>query len=228
MRLRLLAQICAVFMLFYPAHAGAQELPAPLEVAVADAEQHGRAAPRFAFTLHLQVDEHVLKARFDPARDTPWTLLNAEPLSGELDAIWQSVSSDAEADRDNLVDEPRAMVAGNVRPATRDGVTGYRFDVAASDDNPDMARMAPNLEGFVGLTGGDTRLSHYEITSIRPFKPSPVAKINAFRMFSSFSPLGDTGALVVTLVEQEIEGSAMMRGFEQRVVQKLSEIELRR
>ena len=208
--MRLLA-LLPVALLLTP-HGFAQDLPAPLDAALARAEAEGPA--RYAFTMRFAAaDAAPVTLRYHPEKG--WQTLSGDPDAlpdGARDALARTKEQEA-VPGGLLYGDFREHLAEVTLTGETDDAYTYAFvppearerGMGGEDMNAMSARLVVSKE--------DGRLALYDLEALRPFKPLPIVRLDAFALEHEFARLdGEAdGPAVLVRLRSVRRGSRMFQ-----------------
>lgn len=186
-----------------------------LREAVARAE--ALAEQRWAFSVAYEdlakKPGRLIRARFDPRKPAGerWSLVGAQELSKDEKKAFEGLARNDQAD-DALVYD---RLGKSVETASPVSVTP---DMAVFSLKIDDPRMSEDISGALSAVATFNRrakhVSEVTVSSRKPFKPAPVAKVETMRQVQRYAPVGPDGAVLMTEAESHAKGSAMLKKFE--------------
>lgn len=199
-----------------PAVYVAPEASAYLEFKEAIGRAEAMADQRWAFTAAFEdlADQpgRVIRARFDPRKPAGerWSLITAEKLSKAEQKTFERLASNDEAD-DALVYDRLGESAKDARPVS---VTPETAVFRLKLDDPKMSEeIRNNLTAIATFDRRAKHVSDITVSSVKAFKPAPVAKVEMMRQVQRYAPVGPDGAVLMTAAESAAKGSAMLKKF---------------
>jgi len=213
--------VSSVFLIFSSAAAvaedGVHKAEAALQSAVDVAAAY--ATVRWAFTMthtdYTEDGERTYKLRFDPRRaeGARWALLEPalEALSRDEKKTLKSMQKKARAPDEALIYDKLEVDVETVTLVSESATKASFIVPLIDEDMPEKMRDAVEMRVAVNKPGA--YLETIELTSSRPFKPAPVAKINSFTQIRHYAPIEEGGPALLRLSLSEMTGKAMFKKF---------------
>jgi len=231
--LRILCSFVLSFFLIFSTSAeavegGANKAEAALQSAIDDAEAH--ATSRWAFTIthtdYGEDGERTFKLRFDPRRadGERWVLLEPalERLSKDEKKTLKSMQ-EADTPDDALIYDKLAVDIETVTLVSENETQASFLVPLIDDDMPEKMREAVEMRVTVNKPGA--YVEKIELTSSKPFKPAPVAKINSFSQTQHYVQPEKGGPALLRLSESDVAGKAMFKKFASKTRTEYSDFE---
>ena len=212
--MRLIVYACTAIFLCTPASFANDAL---LEAALDAAETRPEDVGRWAFTLSYAGSEGRLTARFDPREpeDERWSVLDVETdlSERELKLVLADLAEEVDADLDQLVDEPRQAISGDVRFIEQtDTLARYAFAPTQdflSDGDDDADGMAEHLVAEASITVAEPEIRSVRIFAPKPFKPDWRVKLSALDVTLDFARPAPDAPLFVVSERTHVKGRAI-------------------
>lgn len=218
----------APILLIFAASPSLADGPSVFDLALQDAETRleGYEDARFAFTRTIETGTDRTVLAYDPAAETPWTLVeggeNAEKTLASHNET--AAKADEPPDAGAILDDPRKSFARNGEPVfLREEAGAYVYAMPVNSMTLSgagrSADVAKHLNGEIFIAKNDPRFLKLRIFAKGPFKPVPVAKVEAMNVTIVFAPVdGGEGPLAVHGQSVNVSGSAMFRDFTEKSV----------
>lgn len=111
--------------------------------------------------------------------------------------------------------------ANATRVSETNETASYAFTPVPGKDAGQMAAAYKYLQGKATIEKKTGEIVAFDLTSPKPFKPMPVAKVDQFRMNVTCAPAPD-GRTYIETISMNLAGSAMMKAFEQTEHRRVS------
>lgn len=197
----------------------------PLEAALAVSTD----GPIYSYDLTFQDNEINASGRLDPSQPEGQRIQVDTPAEADWDDDFREAIAKMEADTEG--DIWCSSLAENIpADATLEEETEtsaiYSFTPQASLDEPDEGKFFSKLKGRVTIDKINPAILAFQMVSLAPFKPVPIAKVSAFEMKVSCARSPD-GRTYGETMEMNVSGSAMFQKFEEferRQISNLKEV----
>ncbi len=194
----------------------------PLEQALAVSKD----GPAYKFDLDYSGKDMVARMRVDPSLPEGQRLVLVSPgrddLSDEAQKKFEAMQ--AKSKGDIWCAAFARNIPANAEMVSETSTTAtYGFTPAATKEDGDMGKAYKHLTGRVTVSKERPGILSYRMYAEKPFKPMPVAKIEAFRMDVSCAAAPD-GRTYIADVSINLSGSALMQKFTESERQKVSNL----
>ncbi|MGF1543136.1 MAG: hypothetical protein ACFB00_01275 [Parvularculaceae bacterium] len=203
--------------------AQAQDLPAPVDAALDEAEALAETRVSYTMTFEWENEPPVV-ARYDAPADD-WTIVEGDPeaLSGagpKKFRTWSRVES-----------EPGGLLYADYRPHLRnvtrleetDATTVYEFTSPQTPDDLDEVRE--KLETRLVVDNEDGRLATYAIRALEPFKPNVASKLSEFEFVQNFERPAPGAPALMTYVKWRAKGRRVFSDVDESYVVRFDDFE---
>jgi len=176
------------------------------------------AATRWAYTIvytnNSEEDAKTYKLRYDPRKQDgrQWALLepSADTLSKKERKQLEKMQGEKQPD-DGLVYDKLEVDLDQAVLTYEDFNTAV-FDVPVTDeDMPEKMRNALKMTVSVDKAGAFVK--EITVESTAPFKPAPIAKVNAFIQTQRYAPVSGDGPALLRETISRIDGKAMLQSI---------------
>lgn len=214
--------ICAALVAasFLPGSVSAsneEEALAALRAAISVAEKNADA--RYAFTLaYTELDTAEPKTyavRFDPrlpagARWTPVDPLR-EALGKDQEKRLKALQKNDDADDALIYDGLGDVLGGASLVSETPEKAVFRASLPEDGETPKAVREALEMTLTLDRAGG--YIESVSIRALKPFKPAPVAKVEAMEQTQRYAPFAPGGVVLLRAADSNVSGEAMFKDF---------------